>query len=307
MITTDVRIPLRLWAGLAKKVKSVPGILTPLIAPDDSSTEIDSLPIDIQLIERLAAPRAMNSLLFILPEDIFDIAIYYSEKTLDHVIALSNEVDDIRLQSAPPIDDLLTNVQSQLGDIQLQNPLAFELTTLQAWTWFACIDILRESDSAFQANAVYEALGRPFAMFQNLAAYFRHSLDLSLPRLDEVEASLNDLAKMGLIESSREQARKFNDIRAHLFVKTLVMLQDGSIASLYNRILQGKSGQCLWWYKNGDKVNLQSVSTRQAVAMIEKILKEPFALFAHLEHQIPAPPEKLTANPRKPRPPERLK
>ncbi|MCL4528532.1 MAG: hypothetical protein M1282_03870 [Chloroflexi bacterium] len=320
MITIDTRIPLRLWAGLTKRIQSAPGVLTPLIAADgESFSELDSLPADLQpILERLAAPRGMNSLSFILPEDIFDIAIYYSDKTLEHAIALSNEVENVRVQAAPPIDEILTIVQSQLGAAQSKNSsVAFDLSPLQAWTWWACIDILRQSDSAFQTDAVFEALGRPFAMFQNLAAYFRHSLSLSLPRLDEVESALNDLTVMGSLESSpqgfvpcasiREQACEFNDMCAHLFVKTFMVVQDGSIASLYNRIMQGKSGQCLWWYKNGDKVSLQSVTTRQAVAMLEKILKEPFSLFEHLEQFVPAPPEKLTANQRKPRPPEKLR
>ncbi len=320
MITTDVRIPLRLWAGLAKRVKSAPGVLTALIvAADDSSTDLDSLPVDLQpILECLAAPRAMNSLSFILPDDVFDIAIYYTDKTREHAVALSNEVENVRVQSAPPIDEILTIVQSQLGVAQSQNSsIAFNLSPLQAWTWFACIDLLRDESQFFPTDAVYEALGRPFAMFQNLAAYFRHSLDLSLPRLDEVESALTDLTEMGLMGSSlqgfvpcasiREQAPNLKDMRAHLFVKTFVVLQDGSIASLYNRIMQGKSGQCLWWYKNGDKVNLQSITPRQAVVMLEKILEEPFSLFAHLEHFVPAPPEKLTANQRKPRPPERLR
>ena len=321
MTATDFRIPLGLWPALGNRVRSTPGVLSPLIvSADDPPAGLDAPPADLRpVLESLTAPRGMNSLSFILPEDIFDIAVYYADKTLDHAIALSNEIDTVRVQSAAPIDEILTVVQMQLGAAQAQgSPIAFDLSPLQAWTWFACIDLLREgSDPVIQAGAVHEAMGRPFAMFQDLAAYFRHSLDLPLPGLDEVGSALTDLAGMGWVGSSpqgfipaapiRDQAREFNDMRAHLFVKTFVLLQNGSIASLYNRILQGGTGQCLWWYRNGDRVFLQSITTRQAVAVLEKLLKEPFSLFDYLEHFVPVPPEKLKADQCRPRPPERLK
>jgi hypothetical protein len=281
------------------------------------------------LLGQLADPHAANGLTFVLPDQIVDMAVYYSRAgALDKTISLTDDGESLRLQSPAPVHDILKLLQIQLlMATQNASPVMVEMPIVPAWLCWAFIDLLREAsragdetaDGGYEPETVMGVLGRPFQHFSNLAAYFREALELPLPLNAEVLAALNQLAGAGLVTQTvvgyqpgdflREQAVEFSDVQAHLLIRTNALLVNGNPASMRNWIFQGKSGNGLLWHEVAGNVAFITLSRSQIITFVGSLLMDPLHFFAPSQ-QRPAPahsiPQKPSSTLTEMTPPEKL-
>lgn len=326
----DIHISIQRWITLSRRSGLKLGVLTPLFAEEETATLLHiatDMPSseEAYLLKQLADPQAANGLSFILQDGVIDLALFYpAEDYPDAVISLAYEEDrSLHLQYPAPIADVLGLLRSQLGDAKVEvSPVDLEMPVLQAWLFWALIDLLREAigedgslhEPSFDVDAMMAILGRPFDVLNNLGAYYRQSLNLTIPLKKDVEAALRVLAGKGLIAKTssgykpgsllREQALEFSDVGAHLMLKTNLRLPDGTSGTMRNFVFQGKSGNGLLWYDNGGITNFLALSPAQIVNLVDTLIRDPLHFFEQVVDK--GSPPKGTSPRRRPPPPERL-
>ncbi len=240
-------------------------------------------------LETLAAPAFLTRLTLLTAEKLLDVAVYQpSQPDAEPTVRLDGREGQLALQSPADLPDLLLDL------LTLLNPQGGEaeywevnLPLGEALLFWAALDGLRAGEAAeLKPETLGKHLAEPMVGLTNLAAYARETLNLTAPARSEVKAGLKGLAEAGLLTEDGQPTEQLAGLAADLFplgghlVIESKADEAGEVLTSRMAYLQGPDAAGLLWYEISGQVHLQRVSTAAALAIVEELLFEPWAMFA---------------------------
>ena len=127
----------------------------------------------------------------------------------------------------------------------------------------------------------------------NLAAYYRHALELSPPSKAEVEGWCEELILKGYIGKTKTRwtatmllravAEDLFPLRSQLQFTMSAQAPGGGIGTLRFWGLQGDSGTCLLWFALPDETQMLSTSTLKLMGILRKMIEQQAARCRRLQ------------------------
>jgi len=286
----QIQIPLGQLSPLIGAEKVAPGRITnPDLVDERGDLKVELTPA----FSVLADPWAVTALTCINPATTMDVAFYFpGDPAAAPSVALANDQGDLRLQVPAPQVEYLMMLSAYLGECEKQ-PLniRLDLSLMEAWVWWAMVDHLKPSpddNTVVSFDQICATLAEPMQSLLWFAAYFREALNLAIPAQAEVRKACENMAAAGFIEKvdSGYTAGKdllgmagiLGQLKAHLYLKSSILMGD-EIGTGKMWYLQGRSGLGLFWYDDGGKVQLKSVSPGEILAVAEQVLFDPVHMF----------------------------
>ena len=295
----------------------------------------------IPAFDVLAKPEIASGVIMIAPDTVIDVAFY--SRTQDgeqHSTALYKGQEALWLHSPAPKGDILALLHNALDAASFtETPIELDarISNGAAWVLWSAMDLLRpddgeapgEAESGFSTKQILEAMAAPVQGLWNLAAYYRHALELSAPAEGEVDGWCEELAELGHLEKSKAKwkaailLRAFIEdlfpLRSHVHFKMSAQRPAGGIGSVRFWGLQGDSGTCLLWHALPQETQMLSTGTWNLMAILHKMIDQPGFVFtpeegildlADSDEAPPPVPETLPQDAGRPAgfpdPPERL-
>lgn len=265
------------------------------------------------LIETLADPLFMGSLVYRGQRIYMDTSVYISANEGSPVVAVSSQQDKLRLQSPPPIDPIGMMLAEQLGNTLFDAlEISWKVSTQEAHVLMAILDAARKrefqrflddeiesTDSSLPVSAVAELLERPPKGGQWLTPGFSARLKLGTPNGRDFQATLLGLSEKSIIEMSLQSIGLSDALQRTLagllllegqfFLYSAKLNEDSKTTSSAEiNGVQGRTGAFLAWIAAGDEVQLFSVSASGIINLAQTMLLTPWQAL-DTSHAAPGP------------------
>ena len=276
------------------------------------------LPSVVSAFMIMAKPEVASSLVLIAPDSVVDVAIFYrSQNSEEHSAALHKGEQTLKLLSPAHKNEILARIHNGLDAAAFaETPIELDAraSTGGGWVLWSLMDLLRPTDGevpkaaekGFSTKQILESMEAPVQGVWNLAAYYRHALELSLPTKAEVNGWCEELAIKGFLEKSKTRwkaaillravAEDLFPLRSHLHFKMSAQAPEGGIGSLRFWGLQGDSGTCLLWHALPDETQMLSTSTMNVMGILRKMIDQPAFVFSSEADilDLPTAPDDIT-------------
>jgi hypothetical protein len=294
---------------LIEEVTPHPSVLSPMAAlraaleHDQTPQRKDMIlsPVTTPLIQTLAQPWAVGTLVYHGRGMYIDTSVYVADKQDAPVVQVSSQDDKLRLQSPPAVDATSLLLSEQIGAM-LTDPLnvSWKLTRSEGLLLMAIFDAARRQ--AFQAfaddepdlqpvrlplDAVIQILNSPARNSQWISPYLRASL--KLPALEEhaYQSALISLSQKGLLDVADQTLQLANElvrsflglllIEGHFILRAAVLDETAkTLNGVEIRAFQGRTGAFLCWMSDHQEIQFFSASAAGIINLAQKMLLVPW-------------------------------
>jgi len=276
----------------------------------------------LPVFEVLAKPEIALSVILIAPETIIDVALFSrADNGEGQSVALYKGQEKLWLHSPAPKGDILGMLFKALGSDHFRET-SIELDTRTshgaAWVLWSLMDLMRpidgvipgEAQTGFSSKQILDLMNAEVAGLWNLAAHYRHALELPAPKKDELEGWCTELVEKAYLEKSRNRwkpalllrstVENLFPLRSLVHFKMSAQAPSVGIGSMRFWGLQAESGTCLLWHTLTEETQLLSTGTWNLMAILQKLIDQPEFVMAPetiqdlaASNPFPSSPEKL--------------